>query len=297
MIILSWDVGIKNLAFCKIDFQSSSNWKIIDWNIINITEEEEHNCCNCTKKGNFYLGCNDSYYCKVHSKKVIIDVPIDFENTNNNCNHLIKDCFCDKKGYKKVNLNQEYHLCKAHFKQYEKKITNFYSLNKVIKSKTSDFSTEDLVYKLVTILDNKPDLLEVDYVVIENQPSLKNPRMKNISSTVYNYFLIRGLIDKKKIKKVKYMSPSNKIKLTGDKYKNENLELVKLKGDMAKSYKLTKSLAVKYTKDLINNDWLYFFNQHKKKDDLADCLLQGLYFGMNLPQSNTPPENLIYIDI
>jgi hypothetical protein len=297
MIILSWDVGIKNLAFCKIDFKSTSEWKIIDWNIINITEEEEHICCSCNKKGIYYLGSNNNYYCGVHCKKVIINIPDNFEDTENNCNHLIKDCYCDRKGYKKVNLEEEYHLCKTHFKQYEKKINNFYSLNKVKKSKTTDFSTEDLVYKLVTILDTKPELLDVDYVVIENQPSLKNPRMKNISSTVYNYFLIRGLIDKKKIKKVKYMSPSNKIKLTGDKYKNENLELVKLKGDGAKSYKLTKSLAVKYTKDLIDNNthknWLNFFNQHKKKDDLADCLLQGLYFGMNLPTINK--INLIII--
>ena len=32
-------------------------------------------------------------------------------------------------------------------------------------------------------LENKPNLLIADYVVIENQPSFKNPRMKSIATT------------------------------------------------------------------------------------------------------------------
>ena len=41
--------------------------------------------------------------------------------------------------------------------------------------------------------------------------------MKAISSTIYDYFLIRGIVDKdinnSNITKVKYMCPSNKLKL------------------------------------------------------------------------------------
>ena len=41
--------------------------------------------------------------------------------------------------------------------------------------------------------------------------------MKSIASTIYDYYLIRGIIDKKisnsKITQVKFMSPSNKLKL------------------------------------------------------------------------------------
>ena len=102
-------------------------------------------------------------------------------------------------------------------------------------------------------------------------------------SSLYDYFLIRGIFDKKhnnsNIEKVKFMSPSNKLKVANE---NDTKKLVKIKGNEAKTYKLTKSLSIKYCRELIetneSNKWLDLFNNHKKKDDLADCFLQGLYF-------------------
>ena len=41
MKILSWDVGIKNLAYCLID---SENDKIMDWGIINLLNDENLKC-------------------------------------------------------------------------------------------------------------------------------------------------------------------------------------------------------------------------------------------------------------
>ena len=38
-------------------------------------------------------------------------------------------------------------------------------------------------------LNQIPELLEVDYVFIENQPVLKNPQMKSIQMILYSYFL------------------------------------------------------------------------------------------------------------
>ena len=43
-------------------------------------------------------------------------------------------------------------------------------------------------------LDENKFLLDVDAVVIENQPSLKNPKMKSIQMIVYSYFLMYGKV-------------------------------------------------------------------------------------------------------
>ena len=49
MKVLSWDVGIINLAYCLIDFKSEKDWKIIDWNIINLTDRDKIKCKVCNK--------------------------------------------------------------------------------------------------------------------------------------------------------------------------------------------------------------------------------------------------------
>ena len=45
MKVLSWDVGIINLAFCLIDYNTETKkWKILDWNIINLTNRDQIKC-------------------------------------------------------------------------------------------------------------------------------------------------------------------------------------------------------------------------------------------------------------
>ena len=74
---------------------------------------------------------------------------------------------------------------------------------------------QDLTEKLYSKLDKINNILDVDEVLIENQPSLKNPTMKTIASVLYSYFILRGVIDKNndKIKLVRFVSPSNKLKV------------------------------------------------------------------------------------
>ena len=42
MKILSIDVGIKNLAFCL--FEQDDHFKVINWDIVNLSEEETFKC-------------------------------------------------------------------------------------------------------------------------------------------------------------------------------------------------------------------------------------------------------------
>jgi len=102
MKILSWDIGMYNLSYCIIERKETESGlrdEIVDWNIVNLIEDEE------MKKNKIRL----------------------FEN---------------------------------------------------IPRKLQEY----------------PQLLDVDVVVIENQPSLKNPLMKSIQMIVYSYFLILGKI-------------------------------------------------------------------------------------------------------
>jgi len=165
-------------------------------------------------------------------------------------------------------------------------------------------------------LQEKQNLLDVDIVVIENQPSLKNPQMKSIQMILYSYFLILGKVignettsSSSYIDKIDFCSASNKLKfydgpeiILEEKPKrqkmqkmpeiineetiiveineNDNNEKPKKKSNKLK-YSDKKRIAIEYAKyyiGLYDNERLAFFNNHKKRDDLADSYLQGLYY-------------------
>ena len=67
MSILSFDIGIKNLAYCHITKEK----KILDWGIINISCNKTCEHCNknnekCDKSATILL--NNIYLCTCHSK-------------------------------------------------------------------------------------------------------------------------------------------------------------------------------------------------------------------------------------
>ena len=156
-------------------------------------------------------------------------------------------------------------------------------LQLVTKKKANKVSIDLVLKQLMIKLDEIPELLQVDKIIIENQPSLKNPKMKTVSSALYSYFLIRGIIDKNKTKStieaIKFISPSNKLKVDAD----NTLKVLSKAQNSDIKYKLTKSLGIKYCKQLIQHDInsIILFNkltETDKPDDLCDAMLQGAYY-------------------
>jgi len=127
---------------------------------------------------------------------------------------------------------------------------------------------------IVETLQKKEDFLKVDLVVIENQPALKNPTMKSIQMILYSYFLIEGVTkEDSSIGELRMINARNKLKAyTGPK----------IECDIKDRYKKTKFLGIEYCKSMIHesdqsDQWLHLFSNSKKKDDLADAYLQGMY--------------------
>lgn len=221
MKVLSFDVGIKNLAFCLIN---ENDRLIEDWGILNI--------------------CID---------------PI--------CDHFHNNKQCDKSACYHCN---DFKVCNSHqkIKKYSDK-----KWKKIPKCKNSVL---EVGKKMIQKLDEKTNFLDVDVVIIENQPALKNPTMKTIQMMLYSYFLIKGVvIEQSDLNMIEMINARNKLKA----YKGPEI-----KCDITDRYKKTKFLGIEYCKKMINDNskidkqWKDLFESSKKKDDLSDAYLQGMYY-------------------
>lgn len=256
MKILSFDVGIKNLAYCILEVDCKDNIKILDWNIINLTE---YKCTeNCNENAKYKL--NNEFYCENHK----VDHKIDWVKCDGICNK------CSRKSKFKHN-NLEY--CTIHSKQVEKKI-------QMAEINPKKFNIFDLKLNIIKHLDKYVDFMTVDLVLIESQPVRVNPIMKMAADSLYFYFMLRGIYDKHNnstIKDVKYMIASNKMKLI----KEYQDELKKCKE--TQKYKLRKTMSKeycgKYLQELKDDKYIKFYENNKKKqDDLSDSFLQCVYY-------------------
>jgi hypothetical protein len=132
-----------------------------------------------------------------------------------------------------------------------------------------------LYINLIKALDNREHLLEVDHVLIEKQPSL-NPKMRIIAGCLQTYFFIRGAVDRKTISNVEFFSPKNKLKCyTGPELTvpgKSKYAQTKQRGVLIAKSKLTE-----YSEPI---DRIHFFENSKKKDDLADCYLQAVTYSV-----------------
>ena len=117
----------------------------------------------------------------------------------------------------------------------------------------------------------------VDVVIIENQLSTLATRMKTLQGMITQYFIMRGVPD------IRFISAINKLKLFSKEAE-----------DKADNYADRKKRGIEITRTLIiaNAPMSVKFEQHKKKDDLADCFLQGMWWLSGNYVPRTPPSGL-----
>ena len=138
--------------------------------------------------------------------------------------------------------------------------------NVIRKWEVVDIGKTPLTY--LKMIDNmKLYTMEISKVVIEKQPT-KNVKMKQFENMLHCYFIINGIFNKDSlINSVEIFNPQNKL---GKSH---------VKG--SKNYRERKKIAIELCKLFLNNktqsnEINELFKNSKKKDDLSDCLLQGL---------------------
>jgi hypothetical protein len=279
MKILSIDVGIKNLAFCLlVKPEGSENFNITKWDVVNISEKETFKCVytdktgQCCKPAKFKK--DDKCFCLKHSKKQEYQVPSSqhkpaFINKQKlqklydiASKHGIKYATKAKKT-ELIDLINE-HISNTYFQHIEStnaSVVNLYDIGRNIKHHfDSLFSNEE----------------KIDYVIIENQIGPIATRMKTIQGMIVQYFVMSPI----KVDFIEFISASNKLK--GLTKNTSNTKTLEEKTDKTK-YNDRKKLGIEKCLEMLTTDFRFnnqldHFNKHKKKDDLSDSFLQGLWF-------------------
>lgn len=297
MNILSFDVGIKNLAYCLVNVADANAKKfdIIDWGVINLMSSDTSSnaneaCITCKKKATLQTMSGDRYYCTSHAKKDQHFKPID-----NNFKEFAVLHSLDKIPVKRLNefivansiiVPGGKKLLKGELLEMVKKFIADWRLVKCgsgeKKKKANDFDLVGLGVALRNKLDAtfSPEIREkIDKVVIENQIGPLAIRMKSLQGMITQYFIMKDLED------ISYISASNKLKMfEGSEllYEQDSDDEQVNTNDVGnkKKYKERKDKSVEIVAKLLVGmpKWDNVFKTHAKKDDLADSLLQALWY-------------------
>lgn len=266
MIIASIDVGIKNLAICIVDVKVDKVI-VLFWDIINLFEEKNMVCnqiitvkkeqCQCNNKAKFFK--NEINYCKKHAEKSELKIPT---------SKLIK--------FKRLKLDELIELVKEYDmnfignenkKSLNEHIENFIKdnvLEYINQESASEMSLLEISISIKEKLDFylKNYLEIIDLILIENQIGPLANKMCSIQGMLTQYFVLKD------IKNIYFVSAVNKLKnfLSNKKQKTSYHERKKISID------ITKNIL-----DFVDFDKELFLNS-KKKDDLADCFLQAIWY-------------------
>jgi len=272
MNILSIDVGIKHLAVCVLCYKKEIGYTIDCWNVIDLCDTKKYICCAKQKndkpcKNNAKFEKNGYLYCKKHAKDSGFLIPTP----------ELKPVKIKKANMTKLKgIISKYQIPYVYEKN--KKITR---KNQMIQSIVETIQVKYLDHlkntnknanhlNMVTLglnlkkkFKNIFDYGSIHTVLIENQIGPIALRMKCLQGMIMQHLIENDVTN------IIQVSSGNKLKdfLNGKKT----------------TYSERKKIGIKVTRDLLEkknelHGWTEEFNKSKKKDDLADCFLQGLWY-------------------
>ena len=305
--ILSWDVGIKHLAFCIIN-ETPTGFTIENWQNIDLTDSNLQVCCGLLKKkkktdkeeicnahAKFFV--KNKYYCGTHKSQYIIDLDLLEKEHITIYNNPNKELCMYTSTKAKSNCTKKadfvfdnIQCCKNHKDIQLKATVKDLSLKPIKNKSCTDTSPEILCEKMYNKL-SELDFKDITHVYIENQPD-KNNTMRGVSSMLLSYFVFLSKSQNVKMN-IKFVSASIKIKFddsllnyTTDYISNHN----KIKKTDCKCRICKMDIELNRNKQDFNNDLSkYKFNYDSTKE-------LGIIYTQKILKDNNMIDHITFIN-
>ena len=256
-MIVSFDVGIKNLSYCCLARNDVGVYAIHKWGILNLCGQGPVCCVQgkngkvCGAKALWSFSGKD--YCARHKKSQgLEEAPETFYKLREG-KRIAKAkiaALAEATGNETTITNEA--LVADVESRYATKLTPGKSAN--------DMDLISVSKELARLLPLTFDMSSVETLLIENQIGPLAGRMKVVQGMITQAF-----VDRRPEVHVQYVSSSNKLK---------GYDVP------TKTYAERKASGIQVVRTLIDEwgEWKAMFEAHKKKDDLADSYLQALWF-------------------
>lgn len=297
MRMLSIDVGMKNLAYCLFEYDPLKlvageiktpehmihQLSIVAWDTVNLCDAADAinapvvagpmcSSAGCKFTAKFMHSSPElvTHYCTRHANasgyKMPLLIPVKsikkmgLEELKAFSAEYLSIPIPEKCNKSKVKLLQ--HITTALQAEF---LVAVDTKKKVVSAASLDLIT--IGRNMHQRFDATPHLASgIDVVIIENQLSTLATRMKTLQGMITQYFIMRGVPD------IRFISATNKLKpfSTGED-KDDGCYADRKK----RSIEITRSLIASAAHMPL---MAMKFDKHKKKDDLADCFLQGMWW-------------------
>jgi hypothetical protein len=296
MNLVSFDIGIKNMAYCIFNVDSGCA-SCTAWNAMNLmpaaaaaaaAAAERPSCSSCKRKAKYKKDA--LFFCEAHAKRS--DTYVLPDNKEWTLPALrkkkvdeLRQLVLTKTGVAAANKDACLQILQQWMTQWVLEPAVVVSTLK--KKSANDADLIDVGRQLCWQLDAASLPERIDMVIIENQISPLAARMRTLQGMVTQYFILRY-----PDAQIQYVSSSMKLKAfstpvaavastAAQKYKQHKVDGV---AHCAAMLRANATVAGRFTAETLLS--------HAKKDDLADCWLQALWFLKHVGKINWSAEDL-----
>jgi hypothetical protein len=288
-ILISFDIGIKNMAYCVFSATEPKQYTIVDWSVLNLMNNDSSQnviqkctCSSepkskkrepkpCSKKAKYTK--NGLFFCEKHASQ---------------CSQFMIST-AEFKSLHKKKVDELTVIAKTHALIRDDEKPNRAEIVERIRAFVDKKCLEPFAAKktktagetaiitisrnMTTLLNTLKDMNQITHVIIENQIA---DRMKTIQGMLIQFFVMKnpGIY-------IECVSSQHKLKQFSAV--ENTLTPTRADGEPDNNkYKTHKKDAIYYCSQLIEktprlHSWKPAL-ETKKKDDLADCFLQGVWY-------------------